>query len=73
MTLVELKPNTVATIQSVRSEGATGERLMEMGFVPGTQVFVDDSGSLGQPMQLQLRGYRVSLRRSDAAWIEVST
>ena len=73
MTLAQLKKDSVAKIVKIRSTGSYGEKLMEMGFVPGTVVMIDDEGIMGQPMQLTIRGYRVSLRKKDAVHIEVQT
>ena len=58
-------------VSSVRGERAFRRRLLEMGLVPGTSVRVVGVAPLGDPMQLQLRGGKLSLRRAEAAGIEV--
>ncbi len=57
----------------VQLGGARGfrRRLMELGFVPGTQVRVRNIAPLGDPLELELRGCRVSIRRAEAAGITV--
>ena len=47
------------------------ERLLELGFVPGTTISVLRRGPLGDPVQLELRGYRICLRRESLAFIKV--
>ena len=48
-------------------------RLMEMGLVPGVELTVLGVAPLGDPLELELRGYRLSLRKSEAARVEVET
>ena len=72
-TLADLSPGTVGRIHRVNEASVVGERLMEMGLVPGTLVQVVEAGRMGQPMQLLLRGYRLRIRRSDARRIELSS
>jgi Fe2+ transport system protein FeoA len=72
MTLDDLPPNTPGSVVRVTNSGSLGDRLMEMGLTPGTEIRVIRRGWLGQPMQIQVRSYRLSLRRSDARNVEVS-
>lgn len=51
--------------------GSVPRRLRELGFVPGTAISVLRRGPLGDPLQLELRGYRICLRRDDLAPIHV--
>lgn len=46
-------------------------RLLEMGLTPGTEVSVVGTAPLGDPLELELRGYRLSVRRSEAARVEI--
>jgi len=50
-----------------------GLRLMEMGLVPGTEFTLLGAAPLGDPLELEVRGYRLSLRKSEAARVEVAT
>ena len=52
-------------------DAATPARLQELGFVEGTTVTLVRAGPLGDPVELELRGYRICLRRSDLAGLEV--
>ncbi len=72
MRLSELQPGEAGRIQSVTGEGGLRVRLMEMGLVPGTRVAVRKVAPMGDPMELWLRGYSLTLRREDAACIKVS-
>lgn len=71
MTLDKLKPGMSAVIKAVRGEDALRLRLLDMGLIPGTTVEVRKIAPMGDPMQLRLRGFDLTLRISDAAGIEV--
>ncbi len=71
MTLNELKPGQKCHIVKVNVGGATGQRLLDMGFVPGTKIDVIRNAPLVDPVELLLRGYQVSIRHSEAKEIEV--
>ena len=58
-------------VVSVKGKGAIRRRILDMGFVPGAVVKVEGLAPLGDPMALTLKGYRVSVRKSEAAQIEV--
>lgn len=73
MSLIELPQHKSARIRAINNPGEMGDRLMEMGLTPGAAVKVLCAGWAGQPMQILVRGYRLSLRNSDAQCIEVST
>ncbi len=60
-----------AAVEAVRGEPAMAVRLMEMGFVPGTHVKLIKRAPMGDPLQFQLRGYHISLRRAEAAMVMV--
>jgi Fe2+ transport system protein FeoA len=57
----------------VRIEGADeiSQRLLEMGMTPGTQVGLLGTAPLGDPLEIELRGYRLSVRKSEAARVEL--
>ncbi|EDM76011.1 FeoA [Plesiocystis pacifica SIR-1] len=65
-TLAQLQPGEQGRVRAVSGRGAMTVRLLEMGFVPGVEVRVIKRAPLGDPFELRLRGYHVSLRRSEA-------
>lgn len=71
--LADLPPGSVAKVASVDAQSPIGRRLLDLGFVPGTEVKVVRRAPLGDPVEYELRGYRVCLRRSEALRIEVGT
>ena len=71
MTLDELKPGQECRIVEVRVGGITGQRLSDMGFIPGTRIKVVRNAPLVDPVDLLLRGYHLSMRHSEAKDIEV--
>lgn len=72
MTLAELDCGRSATIVSVGGQGALRRRLLEMGLIPGTKVTMRKIAPMGDPVELSLRGYTLTMRREDAARVEVS-
>jgi ferrous iron transport protein B len=73
MTLSDLKNNEIGIITKVRGRGAFRRRVMEMGFIKGKTVQVIKAAPLDDPVQYRIMDYEVSLRRSEAALIEVIT
>lgn len=73
MNLSELKTGEKAVILKVKGRGAFRKRIIEMGFVVGKQVIVVKNAPLKDPIEYNIMGYEVSLRRSEAALIEVMT
>jgi Fe2+ transport system protein FeoA len=71
LTLDQLPIGNSATIAAVRGEGALRDRLLDMGLTPGTCVMVRKVAPMGDPMELNLRGYELTLRRSDAKNIDI--
>lgn len=71
MTLVEVPLRSTVTLVRVGGERAFRRRLMEMGLVPGTAVELRNVAPLGDPLELAARGCRLSIRRAEAACIEV--
>ena len=57
--------------KNVSGSDEVGLRLLEMGLTPGVYVTVVGAAPLGDPLELELRGYRLSVRRSEAARVEV--
>ena len=71
MTLDNLPLGQEAVITAVGGEGALRCRLLDMGLIPKTRVRVEKVAPLGDPLELRVRGYSLSLRKEDAANIEV--
>ena len=70
-TLKEVRIGESATIRRLHGEGALKRRIMDMGLTKGTLVYVRKVAPLGDPMELTVRGYELSVRKSDAENIEV--
>ena len=71
MTLDKLPLGQSAVITAVGGEGALRCRLLDMGLIPKTTVRVEKIAPLGDPLELRVRGYSLSLRKEDAGRIEV--
>lgn len=71
MTLKELEVGKSAVIRSVGGEGVLRQHFLDMGVIPGAEVTVVKLAPMGDPMELQLRGYVLTLRREDARSIEI--
>ena len=70
-TLDSVPLGTTAVIRCVRSPRAVARRLLELGLVPGTKVVITRVAPLGDPIVVRLRNYSLSIRRAEAAGIEV--
>ena len=70
-TLKDVKVGQSATIKRLHGEGALKRRIMDMGMTKGISVYVRKVAPLGDPMELTVRGYELSIRKDDAALIEV--
>ena len=71
VSLAELRRGRVATVESVGGERPFRRRLMEMGLVPGTRVSVVNVAPLGDPIEIELRHGRLSIRKHEASQIQV--
>lgn len=71
MTLSSLKPGEKARVVKVRRSGAVHKRIADMGITPGTLVEVRRIAPLGDPVEVKLRGYNLSLRKDEISAIEV--
>lgn len=71
MTLDKLPVGKQATIVSVGGEGALRCRLLDMGLIPKTKVSVRKVAPMGDPIEIQIRGYELSIRIADAQKIEI--
>ena len=70
-TLSELPIGSTATVTKILGADAVTTRLMEMGLVPGVTVAIHGTAPLGDPIEIELRGYRLSLRKSEASRVEI--
>ena len=71
MTLDELKVGSSALIKSVGGEGALRLRILDMGLIPGTKVSMIKIAPLGDPIEIRVRGYELTLRKEDTRLITV--
>ena len=70
-TLKDVKIGKTAKVVKVHGEGAVRRRIMDMGITKRVEVFVRKVAPLGDPMELTVRGYELTLRKADAEMIEV--
>ena len=70
-TLREVPIGGKAKVVKLHGEGAIKRRIMDMGITRGTEIYVRKVAPLGDPIELNVRGYELSLRKADAALIEV--
>ncbi|MFV0352218.1 MAG: ferrous iron transport protein A [Oscillospiraceae bacterium] len=71
-TLKDVKPGETVTVQKLYGEGALKRRIMDMGVTKGTEIFVRKVAPLGDPVEVTVRGYELSIRKSEAENIEVA-
>lgn len=71
VTLKDVKPGHVARVVALTGKGALKRRIMDMGITKGTNIKVVKVAPLGDPIQLRVRGYELSIRKDDAASIDV--
>jgi ferrous iron transport protein A len=71
-TLHEVKVGETVTVTKLLGEGPVKRRIMDMGITKGTSVYVRKVAPLGDPMELSVRGYELSIRKADAKLIEVA-
>lgn len=70
MTLKEAKIGQTVRVKKLNSEGAVKRRIMDMGITKGIEIFVRKVAPLGDPIEVTVRGYELSLRKADAEMIE---
>ena len=71
MTLNKIRPGRKCRIKSVQGNGATYQRLLEMGLIADTELQVIRLAPMGDPMEVRLHGYHLSLRKNEAAMVTV--
>ncbi|MBQ6293291.1 MAG: ferrous iron transport protein A [Lachnospiraceae bacterium] len=70
-TLRDVAVGNTAKVRKLHGEGAVKRRIMDMGITKGISVYVRKVAPLGDPLELTVRGYEMSLRKADAEMIEV--
>ena len=70
-TLKDVKVGETVVVKRLHGEGAVKRRIMDMGITKGVEIFVRKVAPLGDPLELNLRGYELSVRKADAEMIEV--
>lgn len=71
MTLNELQIGQKAVIVNVQGDGALRQHFLDMGVIPGVEITLEKFAPMGDPLQLRIRGYELTMRKADAAQIEV--
>ncbi len=70
-TLKDLKVGENAVVAKLHGDGAIKRRIMDMGITKGVEIHVRKVAPLGDPMELNVRGYELSIRKNDAEMIEI--
>ena len=71
MTLREVKKGQTVTVLKLNGEGAVKRRIMDMGITKGVEIYVRKVAPLGDPVEITVRGYELSVRKADAEMVEV--
>lgn len=71
-TLRDVKIGKTAVVVKLHGEGALRRRLLDMGITKGTEIFVRKAAPLGDPLELTVRGYELSIRKADSEMIEIA-
>ena len=70
-TLKEVRIGETVRVTRINGEGAVKRRIMDMGITRGVEIFVRKVAPLGDPVEITVRGYELSIRKADAAMIDV--
>ena len=70
-TLKEVEIGKTCTVKKLHGEGAVKRRIMDMGVTKGVEIYVRKVAPLGDPLEVTVRGYELSIRKADAAMVEV--
>jgi ferrous iron transport protein A len=70
-TLKDAKVGDTVTVARLHGEGAVRRRIMDMGLTKGTEVFIRKVAPLGDPVEINIRGYELSVRKADCEMIEI--
>ena len=71
-TLKDAKIGQTVRVKKLTGEGAVKRRIMDMGITKGTEVYIRKVAPLGDPMEVTVRGYELSLRKADTEMIEIA-
>ncbi|MCI6173339.1 MAG: ferrous iron transport protein A [Clostridiales bacterium] len=71
-TLRDVKVGETSTVVKIHGEGKTKRRIMDMGITKGTEIYVRKVAPLGDPVEITVRGYELSLRKADADILEMA-
>jgi ferrous iron transport protein A len=71
ITLDQIKPGTTVKVAHIRGKGATRRRILDMGIVPGAEVKVIRKAPMGDPIEFEVKGYNLSMRKTEAALVIV--
>lgn len=69
--LKDIAIGQIGVIKKLHSEGAIKRRIMDMGLTKGTSVYIRKVAPLGDPIEINVRGYELSIRKEDASMIEI--
>lgn len=70
-TLVDATKDETVTVKKLHGEGAIKRRIMDMGITKGAEIFIRKVAPLGDPIEINVRGYELTLRKADAEMIEI--
>ena len=70
-TLREAKIGDIVRVVKLHGEGAVKRRIMDMGITKGTEIYIRKVAPLGDPIEITVRGYELSLRKADAEMVEI--
>lgn len=73
LSLKDLKPGEKGKVRKIKARGATSKRMVEMGVTPGAVVEVERIAPLGDPIDIKVKGYHLSLRKEEAEGVEIET
>ena len=71
MTLGEAKVGSTVTVTKIEGDGAYKRRIMEMGITKGSEIYIRKVAPLGDPVEITVRGYELSVRKNDAQCVQV--
>lgn len=71
MTLRQVKKGQTVVVEKLLGEGAVKRRIMDMGITKGTEIYVRKVAPLGDPVEVTVRGYELSIRKADAELIQL--
>ncbi len=71
MTLREMRPGQTAVVTKLTGEGAVKRRIMDMGITKGAELYVRKVAPLGDPVEITVRGYELSVRKTDAEMVQI--